>query len=38
MVSDENEFRNVKVSFDSIEWGNGLGLDPEILYRDSVKA
>jgi len=31
-------FRKVKVSFDTIEWENGLDLDPEYLYRGSVIA
>ncbi len=28
-------FRRVKVSFDSVEWENGLDLDPEYLYEKS---
>lgn len=30
-------FNTVKVKFDSIEWGNSLDLDPELLYQKSVK-
>ena len=30
-------FNTVKVKFDSIEWANGLDLDPELLYEKSVK-
>jgi len=32
----ENLFKRVKVSFDTIEWPNGIDLDPEVLYEDSV--
>lgn len=35
-LKNKKEFENIRVSFDSIEWGNGLDLDPEILYRDSL--
>ena len=31
-----NIFNSVKVSFDSIEWSNGLDLDPEILYKHGL--
>ena len=34
-LKDENLFRTVKVSFDSIEWSNGADVDPETLYQDS---
>ena len=34
-LKDENVFKSVKVSFDSIEWANQLDLDPEILYEKS---
>ncbi len=30
-------FNTVKVCFDTIEWENEADLDPEFLYRDSVK-
>ncbi|MBI4777824.1 DUF2442 domain-containing protein [Candidatus Desantisbacteria bacterium] len=30
-------FNTVRVSFDSIEWGNRLDLDPELLYLKSIK-
>jgi len=33
-LKDLKLFSDVRVSFDTIEWGNGLDLDPEILYRD----
>ena len=35
-LKDENLFKTVKVSFDSIEWSNGIDIDPETLYEDSV--
>jgi len=28
-------FDSVKISFDTIEWSNGLDFDPEILYEKS---
>jgi len=34
-LKDENLFKSVKVSFDSIEWANQLDLDPEFLYEKS---
>jgi hypothetical protein len=34
-LQDENLFRKVKVSFDTIEWPNGVDLDPEVLYEKS---
>ncbi len=30
-------FNTVRVNFDSIEWGNQLDLDPELLYFKSMK-
>ena len=35
-LKDINEFKKVRVSFDSIEWENGLDLDPEFMYEKSV--
>jgi len=32
-LKDENIFNMVKVSYDSIEWPNGVDLDPEVLYE-----
>jgi hypothetical protein len=29
------EFRKVRVAYDSVEWENGLDLDPEYLYERS---
>ena len=34
-LKDVNEFKKVRVSFDTIEWENGLDLDPEFLYAKS---
>ncbi len=28
-------FKRIKVSFDTIEWENGLDMDPEFLYQES---
>lgn len=36
-LKDVSLFNSVKIVFDSIEWANGLDLDPELLYRESVK-
>lgn len=36
-LKDKSMFNSVKVSFDSIEWSNHLDLDPELLYKKSVK-
>jgi hypothetical protein len=36
-LKDINEFKKVRVVFDTIEWENGLDLDPEFLYEKSVK-
>jgi len=36
-LKDISVFNTVKVKFDSIEWSNNLDLDPEVLYRKSVK-
>ena len=32
----EKLFKRVNVSFDTIEWPNGIDLDPEVLYEKSV--
>ena len=34
-LKDDNLFKSVKISFDSIEWSNGVDVDPETLYQDS---
>ncbi|MBS7147847.1 MAG: DUF2442 domain-containing protein [Intestinibacter bartlettii] len=35
-LKDEKLFKTVKVSFDSIEWANGIDVDLETLYEDGV--
>lgn len=35
-LRDEALFKTVKVSFDTIQWSNGIHIDPETLYEDSV--
>ncbi len=30
-------FNTVRIKFDSIEWNNGLDLDPELLYQKSIE-
>ena len=32
-LKNENFFRLVRVSYDTIEWPNGIDLDPEVLYE-----
>jgi hypothetical protein len=34
-LKDINIFNKVKISFDTIEWPNGIDLDPEVLYIKS---
>jgi hypothetical protein len=36
-LEDISEFKKVRVAFDTVEWENGLDLDPEFLYEKSVK-
>ncbi len=36
-LKDINKFKKVRVTFDTIEWENGLDLDPEFLYEKSVR-
>lgn len=35
-LKDISMFKSVKVSFDTVEWGNEADIDPETLYEDSV--
>ncbi len=35
-LKDKELFGTVRVSFDTIEWGNRLDIDPEVLYMRSV--
>ena len=36
-LKDVNLFKTVRKNFDTVEWDNEADLDPEILYRDSLK-
>lgn len=36
-IKDQNEFKKVRVSFDTVEWDCGVDLDPDYVYRKSVK-
>jgi len=36
-LRDITKFNTVRLSFDTIEWDNEADLDPEILYKYSVK-
>ena len=34
-LKDLNVFKNVHINFDTIEWNNGLDIDPEYLHEKS---
>ncbi len=34
-LTDINVFKTAKISFDTIEWENGIDIDPEFLYTKS---
>nr|VFK54357.1 MAG: Protein of unknown function (DUF2442) [Candidatus Kentron sp. TUN]VFK54863.1 MAG: Protein of unknown function (DUF2442) [Candidatus Kentron sp. TUN]VFK60168.1 MAG: Protein of unknown function (DUF2442) [Candidatus Kentron sp. TUN] len=36
-IRDPDLFRQVRVAFDTVEWANGIDLDPEFVYERSVK-
>ena len=36
-IKDLNLFSKVRGSFDTIEWGNGIDLDPQFVYEKCVK-
>lgn len=36
-LRDQSVFNTVKVKFDTIEWSNKLDIDPEYLYKESIK-
>ena len=36
-LQDLSLFNSVTIKFDSIEWANHLDIDPEFLYRKSIK-
>jgi len=35
-LKDVDLFNRVKISFDTVEWPNGVDLDPEVLYSESI--
>ncbi|MFH1977355.1 MAG: DUF2442 domain-containing protein [Pseudomonadota bacterium] len=37
-LKDQNIFKSVRINYDTIEWGNGADLDPELLYKESRRA
>lgn len=36
-LKNKELFKTVHISYDTIEWGNGADLDPEVLYNNSDK-
>ena len=36
-LKDKTFFKMVKISYDTIEWPEGIDLDPEVLYEKSKK-
>jgi hypothetical protein len=36
-IKDQSLFAKVRVSFDTIEWGNGIDLDPQFVYDKCIK-
>lgn len=36
-LKDINFFNTVRISFDTIQWGNNIDFDPESLYDISIK-
>jgi len=34
-IQDYEKFKNVRVAFDTIEWDEGVDLDPEFIYAKS---
>ena len=35
-LKDKELFKTVKISFDTVEWSNGIDIDPETLHEDST--
>jgi len=35
-LKNKNLFKTVKIAFDTIEWENGIDINPEVLYNDSI--
>ncbi len=36
-LADPAVFKTVKVSFDTVEWANGVDLDPEFVYEKCIR-
>lgn len=36
-LQDQNEFEQVRVAFDTIEWPSGADLDPEFVYNKATR-
>ncbi|OQK18403.1 hypothetical protein AU255_11470 [Methyloprofundus sedimenti] len=36
-IKDLNLFSQVRVSFDTVEWGNGIDLAPQFVYEKCIK-
>jgi len=36
-LKDKSLFTNFKIVFDTIEWSNGIDIDPDDLFRDSIE-
>ena len=36
-IKDQSLFAKVRVSFDTIEWENGIDLDPQFVYDKCIK-
>ncbi len=36
-IKDQSLFAKVRISFDTIEWGNGIDLDPQFVYDKCIK-
>jgi hypothetical protein len=36
-LKDKNYFKMVKIAYDTIEWPNGIDMDPEVLYEKSIE-
>ena len=36
-LKDLHSFKKVHISFDTVEWDNGMDIDPEYLYKNSIE-
>lgn len=36
-LKDIEQFKKIKISFDTVEWSNGMDIDPDDLYQYSVE-